>query len=195
MRPRSAGRKQSKAGFTLIEVILVAVIIVLIGGIAIPNLSGSYRGAKLRSAASNIERIGRYGRGMSILREEPLTMVIDTERQLIYLGAAKQTATETSDGELDQEVLKRLGYIDGESSVEDPGIEKEISRPFPDGIIVDRFKTETARLGADEIIYLIHFYPNGQCEGFELTLADRADRKMQLESDPVSGKIFSYFEQ
>ena len=106
MRPRSAGRKQSKAGFTLIEVILVAVIIVLIGGIAIPNLSGSYRGAKLRSAASNIERIGRYGRGMSILREEPLTMVIDTERQLIYLGAAKQTATETSDGELDQEVLK-----------------------------------------------------------------------------------------
>jgi len=195
MRPRTAGRKRAKAGFTLIEIILVAVVIVVIGGIALPNLSGSYRGAKLRSAASNIERIGRYGRGMSILREEPLTMVIDTERKLIYLGAEKQATADASDGELDQDVLKRLGYIDGESSAEDPGIEKEISRNFPDGIEVQRFETEMESFGSDEVIYLIRFYPNGQCEGFELTLADRAERKIQLESDPVSGKISSYFEQ
>jgi len=195
MRPRTAGRKRAKAGFTLIEIILVAVVIVVIGGIALPNLSGSYRGAKLRTAASNIERIGRYGRGMSILREEPLTMVIDTERQLIYLGAEKQATADTSDGELDQDVLKRLGYIDGESSAEDPGIEKEISRNFPDGIEVQRFETEIESFGSDEVINLIHFYPNGQCDGFELTLADRAERKIQLESDPVSGKISSYFEQ
>ena len=51
-------RSKSTSGFTLIEVILVLVVIVIISGIALPNLSGSYGNAKLRSAASNIERLG-----------------------------------------------------------------------------------------------------------------------------------------
>ena len=50
---------------SLIEVILVLVVIVIISGIALPNLSGSYGNAKLRSTASNIERLGRYARGMA----------------------------------------------------------------------------------------------------------------------------------
>ena len=83
-------RSKSTSGFTLIEVILVLVVIVIISGIALPNLSGSYGNAKLRSTASNIERLGRYARGMAILREQDLSMVIDTEKQLIYIGAEKE---------------------------------------------------------------------------------------------------------
>ena len=75
-------KSKSNSGFTLIEVILILVVIVIVSGITIPNLSRSYGNAKLRSAASNIERLGRYARGMAILREQDLTMVIDTEKKL-----------------------------------------------------------------------------------------------------------------
>ena len=38
-------------------------------------------------------------------------MTIDTEKKLIYVGSEKKLTSDESDaGELDQDILKRLGY-------------------------------------------------------------------------------------
>jgi|TARA_E500000178_G_scaffold318162_1_gene339296 prepilin-type N-terminal cleavage/methylation domain-containing protein len=193
MRSSHRDRSNTTSGFTLIEVILVLVVIVIIAGIALPNLSGSYGNAKLRSAASNIERLARYARGMAILREQHLTMVIDTEKRLIYIGAEKEKTSDESDGELDQDILTRLGYIDVEPSEIDIAIEKEVSRSLPEGLNVESVEIEEEVLGHENIFYTFQFYSNGQCDGFEIILNDRKDRSIQIYSDPVSGKVRSQF--
>jgi prepilin-type N-terminal cleavage/methylation domain-containing protein len=193
MRSFHQDRSNTTSGFTLIEVILVLVVIVIIAGISLPNLSGSYGNAKLRSAASNIERLARYGRGMAILREQDLTMVIDTEKHLIYIGAEKEKDYDESDGELDQDVLKRLGYIDGESSENDIAIEKEISRSIPERLTIDYVEINNQLLDSENVFSTFKFYSNGQCDDFKLILNDRKNRSLQIYSDPVSGKVRSQF--
>ena len=115
-----------KSGFTLIEIILVAVVITIITGIALPYFSGSYKGNKLRLSARTISRMSRYARAMSIMREEQMTVVLNHETMEVWLGGFTAAKANSADGELDQDVLDRLGYTDGDSdSSKNAGIERE----------------------------------------------------------------------
>ncbi len=189
--------RSRKHGFTLIELILVVVVIVIISGIALPYFAGSYRGTKLRSASRTIDRITRYAHAMAILREDTLTVVLNHETMEVFMGGRIQNATSTADGELDQEVLKRLGYVEGgAANEEDAGIEKEIHRFLPDHLAVSDFeKNWTEEDDPYEDLYLIHFYPNGQCDWFRMELEDNRGMKVQLENDPISGKMYIEFRQ
>lgn len=186
-----------RSGFTLIEVILVLVVIVIVSGIALPYFAGSYRGTKLRSASRTIDRISRYAHAMAILREETLTVVLNHETMEIFMGGPLQTATNTADGVLDQEVLKRLGYVKGDASNDETaGIEKEIHRFLPEKLnVVDFEKAWTDEDSRYENLYLIHFYPNGQCDWFRMELEDNRGAQVKLENDPISGKMYIEFTQ
>ena len=186
----------NKRGFTLIELILVVVVVVIISGISLPYFSGTFRGTKLRSASRTIDRITRYAHAMAILREEMLTVVLNQDTMEIFMGGPVQNATSAADGELDQEVLKRLGYVEGGSEDQNAGIEKEIHRFLPDHLSVLNFeKNWTEEDDLYEDLHLIHFYPNGQCEWFRMELEDNRGMKVQLENDPVSGKMYIEFKQ
>lgn len=192
----SAFLRSGKHGFTLIEVILVLVVIVIVSGISLPYFAGTFRGTKLRSAARTIDRITRYAHAMAILREETLTVVLNHETMEIFMGGPSQMVTATADGELDQEVLKRLGYVEGGSEDENAGIEKEIHRFLPDHLTVRDFeKNWNEEDDAFEDLYLIRFYPNGQCDWFRMELEDNRGMWVQLENDPVSGKMYIEFKQ
>ncbi|MDF7800745.1 prepilin-type N-terminal cleavage/methylation domain-containing protein [Pontiellaceae bacterium B1224] len=188
-------KQKRRAGFTLIEVILVAVVITIITGIAFPYFAGSYKGNKLRLSARTISRMARYARSMSIMREKPLTLVLNHETMEVFLGEYEQQS-DTADGELDQSVLKRLGYVDEGGSSDTGGIEKEIHKFLPDGLSVKLFdKDRTEEDVLHENLYMIRFYPNGQCDWFEMELEDNRGVSIHLENDPISGKIKSEFMQ
>ena len=192
----SGFRRSENRGFTLIEVILVLVVIVIVSGVSLPYFAGTFRGTKLRSASRTIDRITRYAHAMAILREETLTVVLNHETMEIFMGGAVQTTTGTADGELDQEVLKRLGYVEGGSEQENAGIEKEIRRVLPDHLTVRDFeKNWNEEDDLYEDLYLIRFYPNGQCDWFRMELEDNRGMSVQLENDPVSGKMYIEFRQ
>ena len=193
-RPLRFGRR---AGFTLMEVILVLVLVVVISGIALPYFAGSYKGAKLRSAARTIDRMARYARSMAILREQTLTLALNPDSMELFLGGATQATNRPADGKLDQGVLKRLGYVaDGESAGAAAGIEKEVHRFLPDGVAVKGFeKDRTEEDDAHEALHLVRFYPNGQCDWFVLELEDGRGMAVKMENDPISGKIHVEFAQ
>lgn len=186
-----------RAGFTLLEVVMVMVLLLIISSISIPYFASTFRGTKLRSAARTIERMSRYARSMAILRDETLTMVLNHETMELFMGAASTSATNTADGELDQDVLKRLGYIENDPDrSSDAGIDKEVHRFLSDDLTVRDFEKEwTDEDQQYEDLYLIRFYPNGQCEWFKLELEDNRGHGIRLENDPISGKIWSEFLQ
>ncbi len=187
---------RTRAAFTLIEVILVVVISLIMLGVSLPYFAHAYKGTKLRIAARTITRMTRYARSMAIMRETTMTVVLNEETMEIYLGGATQTSTNAADGELDQDVLKRLGYVEGDSSGEDTGVEKEIHRFLPENIQVADFEKDWAE---DEEQYenldLVRYYPDGQSDWFILELEDPRGMGVKLENDPISGKIRSEFMQ
>ncbi len=189
--------KHKNRGFTLIEVILVLVVIVVVSGISLPYFAGTFRGTKLRTAARTVNRMARYARAMAIMREETMTIALNHETMEIFLGGQPQVSTDDGDGELDQEVLKRLGYVDAdESSSGTAGIEKEVHRFLPDGLTVRNFEKDRAEEDDQyEEFYLVRYFPNGQCEWFELELEDNRGMGIKLENDPITGKIHSEFIQ
>jgi len=185
-----------RAGFTLIEVILVVVISLILLGVSLPHFAHTYKGSKLRSAARTVTRMARYARSMAIMRETKMSIVLNHETMEIYLGGSSQTSTNEADGELDQDVLKRLGYVEGEASDGNIGIEKEIHRFLPEGIEVADFEKDWIEDEEEyEELYLIHYYPDGQSDWFILELKDRRGLGVKLENDPISGKIRSEFTQ
>lgn len=184
------------SGFTLIEVILVVVISLILLGVSLPHFAHTYKGSKLRSAARTVNRISRYARNMAIMRETTMTVVLDHETMEIYLGGPTQTSTNAADGELDQDVLKRLGYVEGETSSGDIGIEKEIHRFLPEDIEVADFEKDIIDDEEEyEDLSLFRFYADGQSDWFILELKGRRGLGVKMENDPVSGKIRSKFTQ
>jgi len=187
---------RGKGGFTLIEVILVVVISLILLGVSLPHFAHAYKGTKLRSAARTINRMTRYARSMAIMRETTMTVVLNHDTMEIYLGGVAQASTNEADGELDQDILKRLGYVEGEASSDDIGIEKEVHRFLPEHIEVADFEKDWFEDEKEyEDLYLIHYYPDGQSDWFILELEDRRGLGVKLENDPISGKIRSEFMQ
>jgi len=170
----------------------------VVTGITLPNFAGSLKGAKLKAAARTVSRMARYARSMAILRDETYALAIHAETLEAFLGSTAPAAADPeADGELDQEVLKRLGYVkDDGGAPESAGISREIRRRLPEGLSIRVFEKEWTE--ADEAFgpfHVVRFYPNGQCEWFLLELEDGRGLAVRLENDPVSGKIRSEFTQ
>ncbi|MBN2163449.1 MAG: hypothetical protein JXR25_01070 [Pontiellaceae bacterium] len=179
------------------EVILVIVLITIISAISTPFFANSLNGTKLKTASRSIERMARFTRNMAIMRNETLTLAIDNDTMELFMGAPANSETNTTDGYLDQEVLKRLGYVDGTASdSQNAGLSKEHHFYLPEGLVVNDFEKEW---NDEDHLYdnfcLVHFYPNGQCEWFKLELMDSRDNAIRMEIDPVSGKIWSEYVQ
>ncbi|MEE9369810.1 MAG: hypothetical protein V3V05_13260 [Pontiella sp.] len=142
--------------------------------------------------------MARYARSMAIMREERFTVALNHETMEIFLGGAYATPTNSVDGELDQDVLKRLGYVDDEEGdgSSTAGIDKEVFRFLPDSLTIRNFdKDRTDEDDKYDNLYLIHFYPNGQCDWFVMEFEDKKGMVVKLENDPISGKIISEFIQ
>ena len=180
-----------RSGFTLIEIILVVVIVAALSGIALPYFAGSLRGTQLRSAGRTIDRMAKYSRSMAIMREQTLTLVLNPGTMELFVGSQPAASTNQTDGELDQAVLKRLGYIEGEDASETDGqLEKEIHRFLPNTLSVRDFEKEwTDEDYEDSDLLMVRFFPNGQCEWFKLELEDSKGDGIQMEIDPISGKM------
>lgn len=171
-----------KKGFTLIEVILVVILISILSSLILPNVLNSRRGIQINVTAKNIEKLAKFARGMSIIRESNHSIVFDLNRNIIYAGEEKNLVTD------DFEIENITPYPES-------GIKEEVKKNLSSNIIIKEFITNNEEYDInDDDLYYIYFYPDGYCDNIELSIYSE-EKSIKIKSDPVSGKIISEFIQ
>jgi len=76
------GNRQSAVinGFTLIEIMLVVVIMLIVAGVAVPMFSGTSGATQMTDAVRSTIRTARYARSMAILNQADCTLTFTTNR-------------------------------------------------------------------------------------------------------------------
>lgn len=149
-------------GFTLIEIMLVVVIILIATGIAVPRLSGSSGSARMKDAVRSTVRVARYARSMAILKQTDCTLSFATNRiSLTTAGSTNDVKTNT--------VVSLLAQ-----------------RRLADKIRIAEFEN----LANDTLEkFTAVFYSSGMNDGFDLTLEDDDNRRVEIKCNPITGKV------
>jgi len=88
MRTLPTGRKNRKAGgFTLVELSLVAVLIVVLAAVAAPAFAGFWRATQVRACAWQIATLARAARDYSICHGAQASLEYDSEKREFRLAA------------------------------------------------------------------------------------------------------------
>lgn len=74
-------------GFTFIEIMIVIVIVLVLAAVAIPQMGGTFRRTRLKSAARDVTGLLRYARDIAVLSEQFAEVRFDPERDAyqVYL--------------------------------------------------------------------------------------------------------------
>lgn len=167
-------------GFTLIEVLMVVVIIMITMAVAIPSFTRSFRGAKLRTSGRTLVMASRYARSVAVLQQVQTSLLFDSE-----LNSCEIVSISTGGG--DDKFLN-----DGGGQEEEPGaatVTSLLRNTLPEGVSIVEVRG-TGETDVQEVdgIYYVSYYPNGMCDAYEIELEDDRGKRMMMEVDPLSGK-------
>jgi prepilin-type N-terminal cleavage/methylation domain-containing protein len=92
------GNRQSAIsnGFTLIEILLVVVIILIATGISVPLFRGTFKSAQMSDAVRSTIRMARYARSMSIIKQDECTLRFKDGQLAILCGGTNNAEPEVS---------------------------------------------------------------------------------------------------
>ena len=120
-------RRGHSAGFTLLEMLVVLVIIAAASLLAMAAFGGGMRGMQLRSSAKEIAAQLRFARAVAISSGEPQDVVIDP-RARSWRGAKGRSGSLPGEGEV---VFTGAGAAQFADAADAEG--KGVVRFFPDG--------------------------------------------------------------
>ena len=75
----------SSSGFTLIELMVTIAVLAIIVGIAAPNISTQLANQRVKSTASTLENALKEAKAESIIRRQPLTVILDVSKKTIKI--------------------------------------------------------------------------------------------------------------
>ncbi len=194
--PNSEPRKPlfRRCGFTLIEILIVVVIAALAATIALPGFVRAMRGSELRTASRTVLMAHKYARSTSVLRQVPMAILLDkNNRELEIITVAAPPGADARSKFLDDRTARSAGLATGDDQAV-PTIQTELVRKLGKEIEVALFKSER---GGQEFqgVYWINYHPNGMSDGFELVLTDGHNRKVEIASDAISGRVEAEFDR
>lgn len=91
---RTSNSTSTRAGFTLVELILVMAILIVVLAVAAPSLQGFFHGRHLNSEAQRLLALTRYGQSRAVSEGIPMVLWIDARQGTYGLEAATGYLTE-----------------------------------------------------------------------------------------------------
>ena len=79
-----------RAGFTLLEVLLVVVILGILAAAVAPAVGGMLSGGSLRTGARELAGLGRFAHSMALLNQTPVDLVVDLDSGKVSVVARER---------------------------------------------------------------------------------------------------------
>jgi type II secretory pathway pseudopilin PulG len=193
VRPIGFPPRRAQGAFTLIEVLLVTMIIVLAISIVVPSFGNAMKGARLRTATRDIVSLSRYARNASILRQQQHVMLFHREEGKVELltlqrsgfqGAAQdpfQSLESAREAQRNAEEADATEAV----TVATSGLK---SRRLGSGVGFSEI-TSVAEDQEENGVHWVNYYPNGMCDAHTVTIADARGKQMVVKVDGITGEI------
>jgi len=115
---------KKKAGFTLIEVIVVMVMIAVLAGMVATGMGDSLRKAKIRAVSKNLVSAIRYTRGQAVVKHEQKTITFNVEektyqaprKKVVHIPDEIDINVYTADSEVADETTGSIRFFSDGSS-------------------------------------------------------------------------------
>jgi type II secretion system protein H len=127
-------RKRVLAGFTLIEILLVMVLMAMVAVLALPNFSNSYKQMRWDQAVGDLVYGMRYAQSRAVSQGQIVRLVFDEEQQSYWLEELPPDQEEGTDQEF-QRVTGSLGRVQKLPEGVEVNLPAGSVRFFPDGTI------------------------------------------------------------
>ena len=181
-------RSVAGAGFTLIEILLVVVIIAVASAVAVPMFARSFRGAKLRASTRLVLTMHRNAQSKAVLGQRYMAILFDERKGTLEIGGSGPAGAEDrirfSRASAAARRRRWATVMTGAEAPEATPGAGALARKLEEGVKITSFR------GGQEIddLYFVNYYPNGMCEAYEIELGDDENRTARIKVDAGDGE-------
>ena len=197
--PASQKRRQAAAGFTLVELLLATVLLLLLAGAVVFNFTTLQRGAELDEGAAQFEGLLRFARAQAANTGRPVQINFEEEIAEGMTMSLGDIRVLWEPDPLDQpgvlvELPEAAPFVRGITDLVEV---QNVRAEEPSAAAVPEEAAEAGADGADwddwwGVFPPITFYPDGSSDSAEITLASRAkddSRRVSVRLAGVTGAI------
>lgn len=183
-RPTSARSATPPAGFSLVELMVVIVVITILGGVLVPNFTGDRAEAKLRNAGRAFLNTMKLASSLAATHGRVHRIQVDTKDARCWIevlddeGAYKAVADseqELGDGLEVQLRTPEPAAMPSEAEPPPPPLDPREARRF--GITVN------------EDLDRIYFHPDGTADAREVMIRAQDGESVLLRLDPTTARV------
>lgn len=165
-------RTVGRAGFTLIEMVVVIIIAAVMAAVVVPAYNHFYIRQRFDSSLQDVEAVFAYAKELAISQDAPVTLMFDPQRETFTVNASSQKPpidqpSAFPDVQSNNETLSQTHVV-----------------PLENGIRITGFSTTDDSLdsvsgpnaqpvaGGGRGATSVHFRPDGTSDGATLTVID-----------------------
>jgi prepilin-type N-terminal cleavage/methylation domain-containing protein len=165
-----------RAGFTLIEIMVVCAIIGIVMTIAIPSIYRQLHPESMQKAVTDIKDACDLARGHAVLNGSTMKLVLNTREKQVSVVQGEASRSEPMDRLESKSVSGEEWRMPDKQPSAGGGV---FSAKLADSIMLEGIRLNLMDYSEDEVVE-VNFYKNGTCDEFSMFLLHREGERRQI---------------